>query len=88
MTPEDMKNLNLGKMDDGDDEDCKLLSSKVTATTADLVRQCGGDEPYTDTAHFEAPTPQTLTGNISRKSSRGTTTITMAGKWLSAACKE
>ena len=88
VTAEDMKNLNLGKMEDGDDEDCKLVSSKVTATTADFVRQCTGDESYTDTAHFEAPTPQTLTGNISRKSPQGTMTINMAGKWLAAACKE
>lgn len=88
VTAEDIKQVTLGKMDDGDDEDCKTLSSKITTTTADIVRQCAGSDPYTETAHFEAPTPQTLTANISQKRAKGTTTITIAGKWLAAACKE
>lgn len=86
MTAEDLKDLNLGRMED--DDDCKVLSSKITPTVADFVRQCTGDETYTDTAHFEAPTPQTMNGTISRKSSQGTMTITMAGKWVAAVCKE
>jgi len=88
VTAEDLANLNLGRMEDSGDEECELISSNVTATMADFVRECTGDETYTDTAHFEAPSPQTLNGNISRRSAEGTMTITMAGRWVAAACKE
>jgi hypothetical protein len=87
LTAEDLKEFNLGKTGD-DDEDCKVLSSKFTATTADVTRECTGDSPYTETAHYEAPTPQTLTGNMSRKTATGTMTIAMTGKWAGAQCKE
>ena len=87
VTAEDIKQLNLGKTDDGD-EDCKVLTSKVAATTADITRQCTGEEAFTETAHFEAPTPQALRANISRKSADGTTSITSSGKWVAAQCKE
>ncbi|MGE0404993.1 MAG: DUF3617 domain-containing protein [Candidatus Korobacteraceae bacterium] len=88
VTPEDVKQLNLGKTEDGEDENCKVLSSKITPTSADITRQCSGDQAYTETAHFEAPTPQTMTANISRKSAEGATTIKMTGKWVAAACSE
>jgi hypothetical protein len=89
VSAEDLKAFRLGRMDDNaDDEDCKLLSSKFTATTADITRECTGDDAYTETAHFEASSPQALTGNISRKTAKGPMNITMAGKWVAAACKE
>jgi hypothetical protein len=88
LTAADLKNLNLGRMDDSDDEDCKILSAKVTPTVADITRECTGDDPYTETAHFEAPTPQTVRGDISRKTAKGTMTMTMTGKWVAAACME
>jgi hypothetical protein len=88
LTAEDLKELNLGQTEESGDDECELISSKVTATMADFVRECTGDETYTDTAHFEAPTPQTLTGNISRRSAAGTMTINTTGRWVAAACKE
>jgi hypothetical protein len=88
LTPDDLKQLNLGRTDDNDDEDCKVLSSTFTPATADVVRECAGDDPYTETAHFEASSPQALTGSISRKSAKGAMNMTMAGKWVAAACME
>ena len=88
VTAEDLKRLKLGNTDEDNDENCKVLSSKFTATTADLTRQCTGDEAYTETLHFEAPTPQTLTGTITRKTAKGETAIKMAGKWTAAQCKD
>lgn len=88
VTAEDLRELKLGNNKDSDDEDCKILSSKITATTADITRECKGDEPSTETLHYEAPTPQTLTGNITRKSKEGVMTIKMVGKWVAAQCKD
>ena len=89
LTDEDLKNLRLGRTgDDRDDEDCKVLTSKVTATTADFTRQCEGDEARTETVHFDIPAPQTLKGTVAQKRAGGTMTIAMAGKWMAASCKE
>jgi hypothetical protein len=89
LTDEDLKNLRLGRTgDDPDDEDCKVLTSKVTATTADFTRQCEGDEPRTETVHFDIPTPQTMKGTVAQKRASGTMTIAMAGRWMAAPCKE
>ena len=89
VTAEDLKQLKLGTPKDGDDDDCKILSSKFTATTADVARQCkSDDEVYTETLHFEAPTPQTLTGTITRKSAKSDMVMKMAGKWTAAQCKD
>jgi len=88
VTAEDLKSLKLGKTNDSDDDDCKVVTSKITATSGDVVRQCTGDMPRTETAHYEAPTPQTMKANISSKSATGTMTVDVAGKWIAAACKE
>jgi hypothetical protein len=88
VTPEDLKNFNLGKTNDSDDADCELVSSKVTATVADITRRCTGDDPGTETSHFEAPTPVTLKGTVVKKTSKGTTTVNLTGKWASARCVE
>lgn len=88
VTAEDLKQLKLGNRDEDNDDNCKVLSSKITATTADLTRQCTGDEAYTETLHYEAPTPQTLTGTITRKTAKGETAIKLAGKWTAAQCKD
>jgi hypothetical protein len=88
VTAEDLKQLKLGNPDDGNDEDCKIVSSKITATMADVTRECKGDDPSTETLHFEAPTPQTLTGSVIRKTAKGAMTISMAGKWVAAQCKD
>ena len=88
VTAEDLKNLSVGRPPDSDDEDCKTISSKVTATVADLTRECSGDNAGTETQHFEAATPQTLKGTIVKKTAAGTTTIAMNGKWIGPKCTE
>ena len=88
VTAEDLKTLKLGKSSEDDDEDCKIVSSKMTTTAGDVVRQCSGDEPRTETAHYEAPTPQTLRATITVKTADGTSTVNMTGKWVAAQCRE
>jgi hypothetical protein len=88
ITAEDLKNMNLGKTDDSDGEKCKTTSSKITGTAADITRQCTGDEAGTETSHFEAPTPQTLTGIVTKKTAQGTSTMNLTGKWVAAKCSE
>lgn len=89
VTAEDVKDLRLGKnSDDDDEEDCKVVSSKMTRITADIVRQCAGDDPKTETAHYEATTPQTLKAAIATKKPGGTMTMNVTGKWLAAKCTE
>lgn len=88
VTAEDLKSLKLGKTDDSDDDDCKVVTSTITATAGDVVRQCTGDMPRTETAHYEAPTPQTVKANISNKSATGTMTMVVTGKWLAAKCSD
>ena len=88
VTPEDLKNLNLGKTDDADGEDCKVVSSKITAGAADITRTCTGDEPSTETSHFEALTPQTLKGTVTKKTAKGTTTMDIAGKFVAEKCTD
>lgn len=88
ISAEDLKSLNLGKMDD-DDSECKTTSVKISPTVGDIVRQCTGDEARTETGHFSAPTPTTLVASINSKNvAGGTSVITMNGKWISADCKE
>jgi hypothetical protein len=86
VTAEDLKNLNLGRTEDSDDEDCKTVASNVTATAADITRQCTGDEPSTETSHFEAATPQTLKGTVTKKGAKGTMTMNLTGKWVGPKC--
>ena len=88
VTAEDLKSMKLGKTKDGDDDECKVVTSKITATSGDVVRDCTGDMPRVETAHYEAPTPQTMKANISSKSATGTTMIDVTGKWIGATCKE
>jgi hypothetical protein len=88
VTAEDLKNMTLGKTDDSDDEKCKTVSSKITATVADVTRQCAGDEPRTETSHFEAATPQALKGTVAIKNAQGTMTMNLSGKWIAAKCAE
>jgi hypothetical protein len=88
VTAEDLKSLKLGKTNDSDDDNCKVVSSKITATSGDVVRECKGDMPRTETAHYEAPTPQTMKAHILTKSATGTMTVDVTGKWIAAACRE
>jgi len=87
ITADDVKSLNLGKIDD-DDKNCKVVSSKITPTVGDVVRQCTGDEPRTETAHFETSSPQAMKATVASKSADDSQTVSLVGKWLSADCKE
>lgn len=88
VTPADLKDLSLGKPDERDDDECSVVSIKSTGKVADVTRKCAGDEPSTSTSHFEAPTPETLRGAVSRKSARGTMTVNLSGKWVAETCEE
>jgi hypothetical protein len=85
LTAADLKELNLAGTDD---DDCKVTSRKVTATAADITVKCGGDEPRTQTMHYEALSRESVRGTITRTGGSGPTDITMAGKWIGAQCKE
>ena len=88
VTAEDLKNLNVGKMDNDDDEECKVINSKITKTAGDITRQCAGSRPRTETSHFEASSPTALKVTTSSKTAAGVSTITITGKWLNARCTD
>jgi hypothetical protein len=88
VTAEDIRNFKFGKSNDDDDEDCKVISSTMTRTGGDVVRQCAGDVPTTETIHIEAPTPQTLRASIKKQTAAGSNTLTLTGRFVSAQCKE
>jgi hypothetical protein len=85
ISADDIKRLDLGQMEDKDGS-CRIVSSKMTSTSADMTRQCTDDGGYTDTAHFEAPTPQTMSATVERKGATGAMTIKMTARWMSAEC--
>jgi Protein of unknown function (DUF3617) len=89
VSADDLKSLNLGKIDEDDDDECNTTSAKITPTTGDIVRECTGDEARTETAHFETTGPTNMTARISAKQANGSTSnITMTGRWIQARCTE
>lgn len=86
VTAADLKTMNVGGGDD-DDEDCKVTSQKVTATTADMVRVCTGDTPRTETMHAELSTKEAIRMTISSTGGERPGQILMLGKWIGAECK-
>jgi hypothetical protein len=86
ITADDLKDLNLGKMDD--DDDCKVVSKHITRTTADFTRQCTGDAKRTDVAHIEAVSRESIRMSIKSTGDQGAMTITLTGKWLGPTCKK
>ena len=87
VTADDLASLNLGNVDD--DEECKTVSSKITPTAGDIVRQCTGDDPRTETAHFETSGPTSVAARINAKAQSGAASnISMTGRWISAQCTE
>jgi hypothetical protein len=85
LTAQDLKDLNLGK---NDDEDCKVTSKKLTGNAADIVITCTGDEPRTQTIHYEALSRESVRGTIKVKGGSGPSEMAITGKWVAAACKE
>lgn len=84
VSEEDLKGLTLGRMPD-DEDTCTPISSKVTATTADITRRCEG---YVETGHFEASSAQAFTGTVSRKMPSGVMTMAVAATWTAAECTQ
>ena len=85
LTAQDLRDLNLGK---NDDEDCKVTSKKITGNVADITVTCTGDEPRTQTIHYEALSRESVRGTIKVKGGGGPSEMTITGKWVAAACKE
>ena len=83
LTAKDLQELNLGNTD----ESCKVTSRKITPTTADIVMTCGGNDPRTQTMHFEALSRESVRGTIKSTGGDGTTEMTITGRWLAAECK-
>jgi len=88
LTAEDVKSLNLGRTDDSDDEECKVLSSNLTASGGDITRECTGDRPRTETVHVETTSPQAMRATVTSQGAQGVMTTTISGKWLAAACRD
>lgn len=86
VTAEDLKSMQIGSSDD-EDEDCKVTSQKVTATTADMVRVCKGDNPRTETMHAELTTKEAVRMTITSTGGERPGQILMVGKWIGAECK-
>jgi hypothetical protein len=88
VTAQDLKDLRLGKVDDDDDEMCKVTSRRISGTVADMTRECTGENKRTETLHYEALSHESLRATIKSVSERGPTTITISGKWIGATCKD
>jgi hypothetical protein len=87
LTAKDLKDVNLGKPEEDDDE-CKVTSKKMTATTADIVMTCTGDQPRTQTVHYDALSRESLRGTIRMATKTGPAEMTLTGKWIATVCTE
>jgi hypothetical protein len=85
LTAQDMKDLNLAK---SDDEDCKVTAKKITGSVADITTTCTGDDPHTQTMHYEALSRESMRGTIKMSGGNGPSEMNITGKWVAAACKE
>jgi hypothetical protein len=85
LTAQDLKELNLAK---SDDEDCKVTAKKITGSVADITTTCTGDNPHTQTMHFEALSRESVRGTMKITGGNMASEMTITGKWVAAACKE
>ena len=85
LTAQDLKDLNLGA---NDDEDCKVTAKKITGRMADITMTCSGDEPRTQTMHYEALSRESMRGTVKVSGGDGPSEMTITGKWIAAACTE
>ena len=85
LTAEDLKDLNLAK---SDDDECKVTAKKITGTVADVTMTCTGDSPRTQTIHYEALSRESFRGTMKSTGGDGPSEMSIAGKWVAAACKE
>ena len=85
LTAQDLKELNLAK---SDDEDCKVTAKKITGSVADVTTTCTGDNPHTQTMHFDALSRESVRGTMKITGGNMASEMTITGKWVAAACKE
>ena len=85
LTAEDLKELNLAK---SDDDDCKVTAKKITGSVADITTTGTGDNPHTQTMHFEALSRESVRGTMKVTGGNMPSEMTITGKWVAAACKE
>ena len=88
ITAEDIADVNLGKYDDDDDEQCRVTSKKFTAGSADVVRTCTGDEARTETMHIVATSREAFHATSKIVGPDRNATVTMDGKWIGSTCKD
>lgn len=81
LTAQDLKDLNLGKNDEG----CKVVSKKITGNAADIVMKC---DRGTQTLHYEALSPESMRGTLKMQGGEGPSEMAITGKWIAAACRE
>jgi Protein of unknown function (DUF3617) len=85
LTAQDLKDLNLAK---NDDDNCTVTSKKITGNVADVTTTCAGDEPHTQTMHYEALSRESMRGTIKMTGANRPSEMTITGKWIATACKE
>lgn len=85
VTADDLEKMQIGG--DDEDDDCKVTSQKITATTADVVRVCTGDDPRTDSLHAELSTKESIRMTINSTGGDRPGQVLMVGKWIGAECK-
>lgn len=85
LTAQDLKDLSLAK---SDDDDCTVTSKKITGNVADVTMTCTGDEPHTQTMHYEALSRESMRGTIRMTGANRPSEMAITGKWITTACKE
>jgi len=69
---------------------CQRTLVSNTASVMDMRQECTGREKSSGTFHFEAASPETVTGTINMTTTDGVHTMTVKrlvhGKWLGADC--
>jgi len=69
---------------------CHTTITSSSAQVMEMKQECTGQQKFTGTFHFEAPTPVTVVGKYEMVMSAGPNTMTMKmnmnGKWLAADC--
>lgn len=69
---------------------CQRTVVSNTASVMDMRQECSGRQKSSGTFHFEAASPETMTGTINMTITDGARTMTVKrvvnGKWLAADC--
>ena len=81
LTAQDLSDLRLGRTE----ESCQVVSKKITGNAADIVMKCRGG---TQTMHYEVLSPESIRGTITTSGGEGPGEMTIAGKWVAAACTQ